>query len=724
MISSAVATGAAHVRRASLPRSVIHRRTWQTLFAALLYFALACKVTWPNPIHPSTELFGPIGADLTGAMAYFHGLAAAHTPPFLPGTVHVFNAPEGRPTQWALDYSTLPSSTLLWLGSTAFGSVATFAYWPVFTFALNALSMFLLVRWLTGSWLAALVTGFAFGFWPYVFTGMNEPLGDEWPIVLVVWRMLVAIERPSLRNGLIAGFAVTFALMWVQYFILIVGLLWVVLALLALLIALSRRQFLAGLRTQAVAAVPVVLALTSIVFAGLSSNFAGAPVRASAETVAYSARPLMYLLPDPYNPWLGKLTKPIVEREYYSAHSTAVYGKIYIGISVLLLAIAGVILVGREIKRRGWQRALSERAILAAVLLTVAAFVALVFSGPPRVILFGINLPMPIELVNHVTTVFRTTARLAVLVMLGLCVLAGFALSRLFARVRGPAAIALCAVLSVIVVGDLWAKDPYPVTPIAVPQVITLLAHQKPGIYAEYPFLNGYVFGGDSLEAFYQAYAGKHDLFGGFFPNTPSESRKMELQYIVAPRTLPALAALGVRYILLPDVPPTVPPVYPAYAAPIPGAQLIGHDNFAALYRITAHPKDFTGFDSVGFALPEGPGPQFYRWMTESDGTMEIVKRTPRPAQVRVVFTAASFARARRLVVRGNGRVLYDRTIPPTTPVPVAFSLSVRSSTTRIYLEATPGPQTPHELDPANPSMEPLALQVSGPLTITALRNL
>jgi hypothetical protein len=356
------------------------------------------------------------------------------------------------------------------------------------------------------------------------------------------------------------------------------------------------------------------------------------------------------------------------------------------------------------------------------VLLTVAAFVALVFSAPPRVIVLGINLPMPIELVNHVTTVFRVTARFAVVVMLGLCVLAGYALSRWFARVRGPDAIALCAVLSVIVLGDLWVREPFEVTPITVPPVVRQLAHQKPGIYAAYPFLNGNEFGGDSEEAFFQAYAGKHDLFGGFFVGTPSESRKMELQYPLAPRTMPDLAAFGVRYLLVLNVAGVVPPEYPTPAGAIPGARLIGHDGFGALYRVTAHPRDITSFDSVGFALPEGPGPQFYRWMTASDGTMEIVKRTPGPAEVRVAFSAASFARSRRLVVRGNGRVLYDGTIPPSA-IPVAFTLWVRG-TTRIYLETTPPPQAPHALNPANPDTRPLSVQVSGPLTITTLRNL
>jgi hypothetical protein len=715
MTGSTLTTSPTHALRAVGSRLAAAAPERETLFAFLLYVGLACGVTWPLSIHPGTRVFGPIGADLTGEMAYFHSLAAAHTPPFLPGTVHAFNAPEGRPTQWALNFSTLPSSTLLWLGSMAIGSVATLAYWPVFTFTLSALSMFLFVRWLTGSWHAALITGFAFGFWPYVFSGMNQPLGDEWVIVLVVWRMLVIIERPSVRNGVIAAAAVILALMWVQYYILIVGVTWVLLTLAALVIARTRGQFAAAVRAHAVVVGSVVVVLASILLAGLTSNFAGAPVRAASELVTYSARPLMYLLPDPNNPFLGTLSKPIVDRDFFSAGSTAAYNEIYVGISVIALAMVGGVILARAIRRRGWRLALADRAMLAAALLTITALFAFAFSAPPRVVILGVNVPMPIEVVTHVTTIFRTTARFAVVVMLGLCVLAGLALSKLFSRLRGPGALAVCAVLSAVVLVDLWARPPYTATPIVVPSVVRLLAHQAPGVYAEYPLTNGFDFGGNTGDAFFQAYAGDHDLFDGFFPETSSEARKMELQYLLAPRTVPDLAAMGVRYLLVQKERPAA--MYPGPGAPIPGARLIGSDSYATLYRIVARPGPFSSFDSVGFSPPEGEGPTYSRWMTAGDGQMEITSRASKALAVRVSFVAASYLQPRRLVIRDGASVVYDAVLP-YSPVPVAFTIPVRGRTT-LHLHASPAPQSPHAVNPADPDTRMLSIQVSGPLTIT-----
>jgi hypothetical protein len=712
-----VATETGRTIHATRLRTLAGNPTCQTLLATFLYLGLACSVTWPIPIHPSSEVYGPIGADLTGSMAYFHALAAAHTPPFLPGTVHAFNAPEGRPTQWALNFSTLPSSTLLWLGSMAIGSVATLAYWPILTFTLSALSMFLLVRWLTGSWQAGLVTGFAFGFWGYVFTGMNQPLGNEWPIVLAVWRMLVAVERPSVRNGLLAGAAIAFAMTWVQYFILIVGVTWVALAILALLVGWMRRELPAALRTQIAAAVPIVVVLVAIALAGLSSNFAGAPTRSTTEVITYSARPLMYVLPAPTNPFLGGWSKPIIDRDYFANNSTATYGDIYVGISVILLAIAGAVVVIREIRRRGWRPALDQRAVLAAALLAVVAFCAFAFSGPPRVVVLGVNLPTPIELINHVTTVFRTTARLAVIVMLGLCVLAGLALSRLFSKLSPVVGLVVCALLSFVVVADVWAREPYAITPIEVPPTVRLLAHQPAGIYADYPFLPGSNFGGDSTQGFYQGYAGDHDLFEGYFTETPSESRKMELEYLLAPRTLPDLAAFGVRYLL---VQRQSAPMYPRFEAPIRGAQLLGGDAFATLYRITARPSPLTGFDVTGFGLPEGPGPTYTRWLDATEGTIELVSRAPRAVPVHVGFTAASYLQPRHLTIDDGSRVLFDGMIP-THAIPIGFTLPVKGTVT-VHLHADPAPVSPHALDPSDPDTRSLAIQVSGPMTLTPLK--
>lgn len=689
----------------------------QTLFAAAIYLGLACFISWPIAIHPGSRVFGPIGGDLTGEMSYYRALADSHVLPWLPGIVHAFNAPEGRDTQWALNFSILPSSTLLWLGSLTIGSVATLGYWGILSFALTGLSMFLFVRWLTGNWQAAIIAGLAFGFWPYQFVGMNQPLGDSWVVVLFVWRMLVAIERPTVRNGVIAGAATVLALMWVQYFLLIIGVTWAVLALGALVLGSRRHELIVHARTQIAGAVPVLIALVAVFLVGLATSFSTVPTRGLSEVTQFSARPTMYLVPDQNNPFWGSLTRPIIDREYFSRTSTVAYSDIYLGLSVMLLSLVGIWLLVRAIRQRGGAVALSDRRILAAVLLSITGLVALVFSAPPHVNVAGIQIPTPIDVVAHFTTAFRTTARFAVIVMLGLCVLMGFALSELLPRIRtNRTRLLVAAAIGVVVTCDLWARPPFKISHVRPPSVFSVLAHQPPGVYAEYPLEDGYQFGGASTPAFYQGYAGAHDLFTGFFPGTTSESRKLELNLLLAKQTIPELAGLGVRYLIVDRVYPR-PALYPRPGAAIPGAKLITTDRYGSLYRITAAPAAISSFALSGFAAPVDLVPGDWHWMTAANAQIEIRRRGSLPGLFQVTFLAGSYRQPRHLrVTDGAGRTVYSGVIPPTQ-AQVSFDMTIGHRVV-LNLAISPRPISPHSLDPSNPTTWTLGLLVSDPLSI------
>jgi hypothetical protein len=700
--------------------AVVTPKRQQTVLAVVVYLGLACFITWPIPIHPGSTLYGPIGADLTGGIAYYHGLAHLSTPPFLPGIVHAFNAPEGRSTQWALNFSTLPSSTLLWLGSVAVGPIATFAYWSIISFAGSALAMFLFVRWLTGSWHAGLIAGLAFGFWPFVYVARDQPLGDLWVVVLFAWRMLVAIERPTVRNGMIAGAAAVLALMWVQYYLLIVGVSLVVLVACALVVGWARDELRTSIRVQGALVTPVVLALAAILAVGVAGHFSGAPTRPASDLVKYSARPLMYVLPDPANPFFGSITKPIITRCYFEPTSSSTYDDIYLGISMLMLATAGAFMLVRHTRRVGLKESLAHRRSTGTILFLITAIVAVLFSGPPHVTIAGVSVPMPMAVVGSFTTTFRTISHFSFMVMFGVCVLAGFALSGLLPRLRRNSALIVVAVLAVVVTCDLWAANTV-ITHVRVPKIYRILAKQPPGIYAEYPLQTGMDFADASKPAFYQAWAGEHDIFNGYFPGTDSETSKLGLMYLTASETIPELAESGVRYLLVDNLSRgSAPPMYPAHDAPLGGARLIASDSYAALYRIVAHAPPISTFALSSFSDPEGAGPGFTRWMTSSQGQLELRSTSAHPARARVSLVVVSFARPRRLRVTDDlGHVLYDATIPYAY-TRIRFDVVIRRRTL-LTLSATPGPESPHQLDPKNPDTRQLSIQISQPLSVQRL---
>jgi hypothetical protein len=689
----------------------------QTLLALFVYLGLACFITWPIPIHPGSTLYGPIGADLTGGIAYYHGLAQLQTPPFLPGTVHAFNAPEGRSTQWALNFSTLPSSTLLWLGSVAVGPIVTFAYWSIVSFAASALAMFLFVRWMTGNWQAGLIAGLAFGFWPFVYVARDQPLGDLWVVVLFAWRMLIAIESPTVRNGLTAGAAAVLALMWVQYYLLIVGVSLVMLIVCALGVGWARGELRVSIRAQGAVVVPVVVALAAILAVGLAGHFSGAPSRPASDLVEYSARPLMYVLPDPANPFFGSITKPIVRRHYFEKTSTSTYDDIYLGISMLVLAAAGAFMLARLTRRIGLKQALVQRRSTGAMLFLITAIVAFLFSGPPHVSIAGVSVPMPMAIVGSFTTTFRTISHFSMMVMFGVCVLAGFALSGLLPRLRRNTALVVVAVLAAVVTCDLWAASPV-ITRVKVPKIYSILAKQPPGVYAEYPLQTGMDFADASKPAFFQAWAGDHNIFNGYFPGTDSETRKLGLMYLTAPQTIPDLAQLGVRYLLVDNLAKgSTPPMYPSHGARMRGARLIAMSHYGALYRIIAQPPPISAFAVSGFSDPEGAGPAFARWMVAARGQLEVRSTATQPVRARISLVAVSFAQPRRLrVTDDSGHVVYDATIPYAY-THIGFDVTIHRRT-RLTFSVTPGPVSPHQLNPASPDTRQLSIQISEPPSV------
>jgi hypothetical protein len=693
----------------------------QTVVAFLIFFSIGLGIMWPAPLHPGSSVFGPVGLDLTGAISYYRSLAEAHLAPFLPGTVHAFNAPEGRPTQWALNFSTLPSSGILWLSSMAIGAVTTFTFWPIFTFALSALSMFLFARWLTGRWEAGFVAGLAWGFQPLVFTGQNQPAGGVFLIVLFVWRMFVTIERPTVRNGVWMGLACLLALMWVQYFLIIVGVAWAVLAVYALVIARARGEMSRGLAAQTAGAVPIVLGLGVILLAGIVSSFAGVPTRAASDLTAYAARPSMYLLPDLNNPFTGSITRGYVARHY--PQSGVMYEDVYVGISVLVLAAAGLWFVGRVIRRRGLAAALDDRRVFVAIPLTVLAIVAFLFSMPPHLDIFGVHVPMPMDVIERVTTVFRTVARFALLVMLALCALLAITVSELVPKLRsGWFRLLVVAALAFVVTADLWARPPYHITRIRVPRVYRVLAQQPKGIYAEYPILPGEDFGGITYQAFYQGYAGDHDLFDGFFPGEAEEAPKMALEDLLDPQTEKVLAGYGVKYILVGvDEAGEAPHPYPKQGQTIPGARLIGRSAYGSLYRVTATPPLLSVALGNGFSPQEGSGAARWQWMSSPSATIVVTSRYRGRIRVRVRFQARALGPTRRIAVTDDrGRFVYRGEVSSTSGV-VTFTSTISGSTS-FRISSVPGPIPVRQLDPGSTDTRSLAIQAQLPVELKRLR--
>ena len=687
-------------------------RPASTALALVAYLTFALFVTWPWITDPSGIIYGVIGGDLTSGVAGFQQFAEEHQAPFLPGEITQVNAPEGVPTDWALHLASIGSSSTLWLLSMAIGSVAAHGVVAVLGFTLSAFAMFLLLRGATGNAGIAFVIGLAFGFWPFMYgTGWTWPHYIHlWVFVVIVWRMLAVTEKPTLWNGLLAGGAGVLAMTWIQYNLLIAGVMYTTLAALALVRSVMRGELRRQLVAQAAGIAVVGVAVAGLFAAALASGYGGVPARSAEQAVTGSARLEMYVVPGPRHPLLGDRTGPWLFDRFTGPvpdppPGQAIYAEIYLGVSLLLLALAGAVWTAAALFRHR-RAALKTGPAAVGVTALVVGTVALTFSGPPRVTVLGLVIPMPYALVEQVTTVFRAPHRFAVVVMLATCLLAALGLSALLRNRALSLQVAVLTCVAVFLAVDLRAQPSPTTTTIRYPAVYELLNRQPPGIVAEYPLNLAPVVG--SLESFYQD-AHEHRLFEGAPTGTEAESRKLELKFLLAERTVPDLAAYGVDYVIAHHPDPSTPP---RAGQTVSGLRVIGGDFEATLYRVVARPSAFTSYGLRGFYLTEGEEPGS-RWIGQNGAELELVGRCA-PCVGTVSFSAAAFAEPRMLTIKDDqSRTVFSDRI---YPIGERVRFRVRFSRNTVLRLSTDPPPIPINSVIPGPDARTVSISMGQPL--------
>jgi hypothetical protein len=689
---------------------VLNRRGVQTALVGLLYLGYAVAITWPFILHPGSSIFGSVGADLTGSIARFQEFISSGQVPFLPGTLDGVDAPDGLPTTWALDLASFPGILVAWGLSVIVGPIAANGLLTIAAFTLCAFSMFLLARWVTGQTGVAIVAGAAFGFWPWVFSTSSQALGHGWVFVIVFWRALVAFERPSARNGVLLGLAAVLCMTWFQYWILIGGLFVASLAATLVVLGALRGDAWRQVRAQA-AAFSVIMAL-GVILALLASAAAPGeiPVRAEDDAYIYSARPLMYVLPHPENPIFGRWTAPIIEDRYTGlTPDSPAYANIYLGLIMLALAAAGLVwLAGRL--RRDRRAALTDRGVVAGLASVASAVVALTLSAPPRVSILGLEIPTPEELIVKSTTAFRVTHRFALVVMVGVCVLAALGLRALLANRRPALAVAVVTFLAVAVPLDLWGRQIHGALRLTDPSIYTALADKPPGTLAVYPLGPS----ADNLAAFYRP-KHKKPIFNGYRTGTETHPMKSDFQELADPQTVARLAALGVRYVIVTDF--GSQPWQPRPGQRFQGLQPMMRTSDGQLFRVTAKPAAGIASFGPGFLPPEWSPPRFLRWMSAPEAKIEL--RGPcDPCEGEVRFTAASFARERIVRIYGsNGELIALRRVR-AVPTEISFPVRFRKRT-MLTLGTLPGPESIGAVT-RTADYRHVSIQVASPMSFVA----
>lgn len=669
--SARVGSGARRTTIATL------RRVAPLVGAAALYLAFAAYVTWPVVTDPQRIFYGGAG-DPMGSMAYYRELVEGSHNPFAPGRLPDFNAPAGQPVQWVYHVGTAPTMASLYVLTWAVGEIAAANLYTLAGFVLSGLALFALARRLGASGWAALLAGWAFAFYPFAVVKAHGhwEYVHGWVLVVALWRLIEMSERPTRRNGLLAGLAVCLAMWWTPYFVLLGGVAYAAVALASLALATARRQLRAQLAGQIVAAAVVAVFLGALGTLTLSAEGTmGLRTHGIEELNTYSARPLEYLVPPGINPWFGQWTGPFLQARIHGSNNAE--STLYVGLSIIGLAAVGLLAGLRR-------RRLEPRLGGAVLLLFVMTLVAGLSSAPPEGTVAGVTVPFPSHFIFELTSTWRVYARFVVVVMLGLSLLAAIGLSYLARGRSGRIRVAILVIASLLVSLDLWTNRLGTNRDGSTP-IHERLARLPGGRVAEYPLVPaGYNLYSD---LWFQKYHEK-PVINGYAAGSREEQRALSLSDLSDPATATRLAELGVRYVVL--RPDDTGSGLAGPGTPTRDFRLIAKDFYGSLLQVDPRRSVTDAVPGVGFGAREIDAKGEFQWLMQPAGRLELLAAC-RPCRGQLTFRASSFGRPRVLFVSDErGVVIARRRIDELAQVRVDVRFDGRAS---YELTTSPGPQ-------------------------------
>ena len=485
--------------------------------------------------------------DATTSLRGYWLAAHEHKSPFTLRWDNYLDAPEGVSAQRGVAAANAVQPAFVWSLRHLLGLVAAWNLFVIAGFVLSATSTYLLLRRLGEGRLAATFGAYVFAFNTYMFekaTAGHAGLVQTWVFPLLVMLLLELRRRPRASTAAFIGLGVALASYLHNYYGLIAGFLVAVAYAVALgqdRSAAERRRtalfFLVSIGAAAACLVPAAIGLS------LDRTTVTQYSHPTVSLQQFGSRPLAFLVPAKGNPFLGWILSSGQRTSLeHSGEPTLFFG----WTTILLAALAVVMLLKR---RWAFDRATRNVVVTAALLIPLAYYMSL-----PRLIDIGpISVPAGSWFLGHVTTVFRVYARFAILVGLGLVVLASLALDAVVHRFAAGRAIGAAAIA--IVAAELVFQLPIHTWSTArVPAYDRYLATQPRGIVAFYPAPNGSSLPAGEVadrELWFQTYTNQKLFFSKIVTN--AEPRTAGIRDAALSLTEPwvpgLLAAEGVKYV-------------------------------------------------------------------------------------------------------------------------------------------------------------------------------
>lgn len=326
---------------------------------------------------------------------------------------------------------------------------------------LSFMCMWALVRRLTGSPLAGLVSAAAYSFCPYLLSHTSHiQLLMAFVVPLNFLALHRLIDRPTWWRGVQLGLAVAIGGLACGYYGIYGG---IVLGVAAVWFASSERAYWKGL---AVALVTAAVLVGPIMFAfqRARADVGGGRVVTSADLRIYSAEPIDYLI------------SGAKAHELWQPAASTNRDPLFPGVTVSILALLALVAAARG-------RRLTVAPWTVGGYAVVGLFAALASFGPSGIVYTVLFKTVP------AMGLLRAPSRFGLVTMFAVAVLAGVAVSTI--RLRRWLAVAFLVVVAAECGAqtELWGWPSWPVRPMdAVPRAYRVLATLPRGGTVEYPF--------------------------------------------------------------------------------------------------------------------------------------------------------------------------------------------------------------------------------------------
>lgn len=519
--------------------------------ALAVLLGLAVQATWPFARHPTSTVIAPLGFDTSSGIAKFAAIAREGTTPFTDGVLHSIAVPDGVPLSPGVDAASALSSAALWIGAGSVGSIAAFGLMALLGLFLSGAVMFAFVRWLTGSAGAGLVAGIAAGFFPHLrLMAIAAPTYTHiWLYVLPIWAFTALLVAPTARRAALAGASALPALFWTPYYTAHVLVEMLACGVVAGVVLVRRIGPGATVRIAGWVAGPLAAGLVVYLAVGVLTSFRDVPGRDPGDFYVQSAHPLMYAVPGYASRYWGHGPYDRLVEAVPRAVST----NLYLGVSVLALAVIGGFTVGR--RRHGASGdGCGDRMQNARLLAGAVALTALAWSLPPTIGVAGLDVPMPSRLTTELVPAIRAGQRFVMLVMAALSVLAGVGAAWLLRRTPPPARLVVVAGLAALVGADLAVAPFEPAARVPDSPALAALreAPAAPAIHYQSADPANLVAGAVARPCVLQPQHGKPLVNGCNLTLAPAViNRLYALGDPSSCVVMRRLAALGVRYVIL-----------------------------------------------------------------------------------------------------------------------------------------------------------------------------